>query len=382
MQIATAIVDLAGVMTGSRPRTSAASTAREGATPEPGAFEIRQQSYGGLVPRNVSKADKTVRCISLLIALARAKRGIQLRPFFERRGWCWRSAYRDLETLRRVGVPIEQKERGWFRVTDGWVPTAAIDIRTEELTALLAARRLVPVLSELEGLWIKLSGSRQLPLELDGWLDTRSPSIDYRRHQITLEIVQRAIRERRAVRLDYRDAAGAESHRVIEPGFMWWEPSVEALYVVAWCRTRIAIRTFAIHRIVAVEVTDERFAPRREALEEMSKAFRLWARPHVEHVSLRFTPRVAREVRERRWHASEAIAEIADGGVRIEMDVAAPEELERLLLGYGPDVVVEAPRRLATRIRELHAACVGGGRKDMQRAAAKPPTSRRRVDTL
>lgn len=323
-----------------------------------------------------------VRCIALLIALARAKRGVQLRPFFERRGWCWRSAYRDLETLRRAGVPIEQAERGWFRVEEGWVPAAAIDVKRDELAALLAARRMAPGLPELEALWCRLSGPKQLSLELEGWLDTRSAAIDFARHRAVLETLQRAIRERRVLRLEYRDAIGQESRRFVEPAFVRWEPSVEAFYLVAWCRTRAAIRTFAVHRMVAVEMVAEVFEARRQALDEMSKAFRLWARPDTEHVSLWFTPRVAREVRERRWHASESISETGDGGVRLEMDIAAPQELERLLLGYGPDVVVEAPSSLATRIRELHAACLGADRMGMRRTAVRGSPSRRRIDTL
>lgn len=334
------------------------------------------------MPRNVSKADKTVRCIALMIALARAKRGIQLRPFFERRGWCWRSAYRDLETLRHAGVPIETQERGWFRVAERWIPTGAIDVKRAELAALLAARRLVPALRELETLWSKLSGPNQLALELDGWLDTRAPSIDYDRHRLMLDVVKHAIRERLVVQLHYRKGTGEESHRLVEPAFVRWEPSVEAFYVVAWCRMRCAVRTFAIHRIIAAESTEETFAIRRDAFDEMTKAYRLWGRASVEHVALRFSPRVAHEVRERRWHASATICNTADGGARLEMDIAAPEELERLLLGYGPDVAVEAPASLATRIRELHAACAGGDRLDMRRAPARLAPTRRRVDTL
>jgi predicted DNA-binding transcriptional regulator YafY len=334
------------------------------------------------VPRNVSKADKTARCIALLIGLARAKRGIQLRPFFERRGWGWRSAYRDLKTLRHAGVPVEKHEHGWFRVAEGWIPAGAIDVKRDELAALLAARRLAPALRELEALWCKLSGPNQLALELDPWLDTRTPSIDYGPHRLALEIVQRAIRERRLVQLHYRNATGDETRRLIEPAFVRWEPSMEAFYIVAWCRTRSAIRTFAVHRIVTVEPTADVFATRHDAIDEMRNAFRLWSRPGLEHVSMWFSPRVAREVRERRWHASETVRETADGGVRIEMDIAAPEELERLLLGYGPDVAVEAPASLARRIRDLHAACAGGDRLDMRRAPVGVAPRRRRVDTL
>lgn len=330
----------------------------------------------------MSKADKTARCIALLVALARAKRGIQLCPFFEGRGWCWRSAYRDLETLRRAGVPIESHERGWFRVAQGWIPAGAVDVKRDELAALFAARRLTPALRELEALWSKLSGPNQLALALDGWLDTRTPSIDYDRHRLTLDVVKRAISERRVVQLHYRKATGEESHRLVEPAFVRWEPSLEAFYVVAWCRTRQAIRTFAIHRIVTAEPTLEGFALRRDAFDEMSKAFRLWGRSNVEHVALRFSPRVANEVRERRWHASATICDTDDGGARLELDIAAPEELERLLLGYGPDVAVEAPASLATRIRELHAACAGVDRLELRRAPARMSPPRRRVDTL
>jgi predicted DNA-binding transcriptional regulator YafY len=136
-----------------------------------------------------------------------------------------------------------------------------------------------------------------------------------------------------------------------------------------------------VHRIVAVESTDEPFATRGDPIDHMSKAFRLWGRPKVEHVALVFSARVAHEIRERRWHPSELICETPDGGVRLEMDIAAPEELERLILGYGPDVVVEAPTSLATRVREVHSACATGDRFDMHRAAVHVLRPRRQVDT-
>jgi predicted DNA-binding transcriptional regulator YafY len=71
----------------------------------------------------------------------------------------------------------------------------------------------------------------------------------------------------------------------------------------------------------------------------------------VSAVSIRL---VADEIRERRWHASQRLIEDADGGVVLEMTVAAPADLERWLLGYGPDVEVLAPAALAARIRSRH----------------------------
>ena len=300
--------------------------------------------------------------------MARAKRGVNLRQFAERRGWNWRAVYRDVESLRAAGVPVEHQEHGWFGVAEHWIPSGTVDVTCEELLALFVARHFAPGLKgtrigrALDGLWSKLSTpGRQASLHFgdETWLNARVPaSIDYGPHQRVLDCARDAILQRRALHIHYRTPDGAQSDRVIEPAFVRWDPAAEALYVVAWCRRREAFRTFAVHRIMSAGITAEEVAPRREVVAEMSKAFRLWAGPKVEHVSLRFSPRVAGEVHERRWHATERWTELADGGVVLEMDIAAPEELERWLLGYGADVQVEEPADLAKRIQQRHAdAC-------------------------
>jgi len=332
------------------------------------------------VRHNLPRADKTVRCIALLIALVRAKRGVQLRPFFARRGWGWRGAYRDVATLARAGVPIERPERGWYRVAEHWIPAAAVGVHRDELAALFVARRFAPVLDPLEALWSKLAGASQLQLQLDALLDVRPPSLDYRPHRLTVTTARRAIRERRVLQLRYRSATGDETDRLVEPATLRWEPSTETLYLVAWCRARMAERTFAVHRILDARATNEEYTMRPDAMASSSNAFRIWLRPGVEHVSLRFSQRVANEVRERQWHPSQVITSMVDGGVRIEMDVAAPQELERLVLGYGPDVTVEAPASLADRARELHAAAIGG-RLGTRRVPIRVPSPRKRVVT-
>jgi predicted DNA-binding transcriptional regulator YafY len=103
----------------------------------------------------------------------------------------------------------------------------------------------------------------------------------------------------------------------------------------------------------------------------------------VEHVAIRFSPLVADEIRERRWHATEHLSETADGSLVLEMTVAAPEELERWLLGYGPDAEVLAPAALADRIwqRHVEAAAVRKGtlraaHAGVSRAAGAKPARR------
>ena len=148
---------------------------------------------------------------------------------------------------------------------------------------------------------------------------------------------------------------------MIEPGFLHWDGGLEAMYVPSWCRLRDAIRVFAVHRVLSIEsLPDEpsRAVPAKRSIE---RAFRVWYRERVEHVEVLFTGRVAGEIRERRWHASQRTIDAADGGICLHLDVSAPEELERWLLGFGPDARVIEPLRLAEQIRRLHAQAAGTG---------------------
>jgi predicted DNA-binding transcriptional regulator YafY len=300
--------------------------------------------------------------------MVQSKRGVMLRPFAERRGWSWRASYRDVETLRGAGVPIEH-EHNRYRVTESWIPPGAVDVRRDELLALFLARRLAPGLKDtsfgraLDGLWSKLATpTRQtsLPLGDETSLDVPALApIELGPHRAVIDAAREAIGACRALRVCYRRTDGTETQRVIEPSFLHWSPATEALYLRAFCRERQAFRLFAVHRITSLDLLDDPFVRRPDPEWEPARAFRLWHGATVEHVTVRFSPHVAGEIRERRWHASQHLTEAADGGVVLELDVAAPEELERWLLGYGPHAEVQAPAALAERIRSLHAEAAG-----------------------
>lgn len=320
-----------------------------------------------------------VRCIGLMIAMARAKRGIQLRPFYDQRGWSWRGAYRDIGTLRDAGIPVLKRERGWFSLDEAWIPPAALDLAADELEALAVARQVAPALEStpfghaLARLWSKLSSpTRQATLPFrprDSWLVTRElGSIDYAAHRPVFEALRDAIGGRHAVTIGYRKPDGSESVRTIEPQLVHWEPTTEAFYVIAWCRLRGAVRTFAIHRIVAAQVLREPAVARAGVVVEIRNAFRLWARPTAQRVAIRFTATVAGEIRERRWHPSQRVIDLPDGEVVLELEVGAPEELERFVLGFGPDAEVLEPPSLAARVRERHLAAVSDARMGALRA--------------
>src|SRR5215510_7518416 len=175
--------------------------------------------------------------------MARAKRGVNIRQFAERRGCNVRAVYRDIETLREAGVPVEHPEHGWFSVPENWLPSGTVDVRPEELTALWIARQLAPGLKNtaigraLDNLGSKLSTpghQPQLPLGNETWFHTgASAAIDYGPHQIVLETVRESVQTRRALRIHYCKPGGEPSERTIEPAFVHWDAEEQALYVYA-----------------------------------------------------------------------------------------------------------------------------------------------------
>jgi predicted DNA-binding transcriptional regulator YafY len=188
-------------------------------------------------------------------------------------------------------------------------------------------------------------------------------AIDLAPHRVTVDTVHEAIRARRAVCIRYRKVRGdereRETERVIEPSFFFWHPQSDTLYVRAFCRLRSDFRTFAIHRILSVELLDESFARRPDPAWEGGRGFRLWHGSTSERVSIWFSPEVAGEIYELRLHSSQQLTDEPDGGVVLELDVSAPEEMERWLLGFGPDAQVLSPASLAERIRRRHAEAAG-----------------------
>ena len=133
------------------------------------------------------------------------------------------------------------------------------------------------------------------------------------------------------------------------------------MYLPAWCRLRNAVRVFAVHRIRAVEVLPDEVARMEPTRRSIERAFRVWYRDKVEHVVVHFTGRAAGEIRERIWHTSQRLDETITGEVTLHLDVSAPEELERWLLGYGPEALVLEPARLAEQIHQLHVRAAGNG---------------------
>jgi predicted DNA-binding transcriptional regulator YafY len=68
-------------------------------------------------------------------------------------------------------------------------------------------------------------------------------------------------------------------------------------------------------------------------------------------VIIRFAPRAADYIREKKWHASQSLRELKDGGVELKMDLSSLAEVERWVLSWAGEAKVLKPAELAESVR-------------------------------
>jgi predicted DNA-binding transcriptional regulator YafY len=124
------------------------------------------------------------------------------------------------------------------------------------------------------------------------------------------------------------------------------------LYLVAFVPEYRHLRTFALDRVIALSVTEERFEPL--VLEDDAFAHSLGVHQGTapEAIEIQFDPRIARYVKGRVWHPTQTIRDQPDGGIIVELRVSNDWALKSWILGFGPLARVMAPPELATGILE------------------------------
>ncbi len=328
----------------------------------------------------MARNDRSVRLELLKQALLQTRRGVALKALAEKHGWKWRNLYRDIDVLEAAGFPI-RSENGLYRMEPTTPPVAGAPSTDERLALYLAREQAAgwkhtSLGKALDKLWHRIAtdGGGQtalLPIDSAPWLSTREwRAIDYGRHAKIVETLERATRDRIAVQARYLAASTRQTtSRVIEPGQLHWDPALETLYLVGYCRLRADVRVFAVHRFLAVSPTNQTFPPRAETKSKaaLNKAFRVWRSECVRPIRIWFAPDVAEEIRERRWLAGQKI-EPAPTGLILSGEVAGLAEVERWLLAYGPAArVLDPPDLRASVAAKLRAGAEGYGENRLSR---------------
>lgn len=211
------------------------------------------------------------RLLELVQTLRRHRHPVTAAHLAETLGVSVRTLYRDIDTLRAEGAPIEGEAGLGYVLRPGFllpplmfsedeIESLALGLRwvidrTDGAMALAARDALAKIAAVLpQDMRAVAAGSGLIlpPVAQPSMAEARLPDL------------RRAIRSERRVRIRYADGNGAESARVIWPFALAFFEQVRV--VVAWCELRQGYRHFRADRIAALEVFEDRYPHRRHAL--------------------------------------------------------------------------------------------------------------------
>lgn len=182
-----------------------------------------------------------------------------------------RSIYRDIETLRSLGAPIDGQAGMGYRLREGFfLPQFAFS--QDELDVLVLGlgwvrERADPALARCsESALAKIRSAKSSGAAAEGEPPAllAAASMSRLTDPALAAALRDAIRRQRKVAIGYEDSRGATSERIIWPIAIVYFDDVRVL--AAWCERRSDYRHFRIDRVRVNAVLEERYPGRRQAL--------------------------------------------------------------------------------------------------------------------
>ncbi len=276
-----------------------------------------------------------------------------------------KTIHRNLEFMRyQLDLPIEyDPQRYGFHYTEKVEAFPTLQITEGEFIALVIAERALEqyrgtnLEKPLLGAIRKMEQALPDTISLDLADIQRTISFRTRAEPIlNLEIfdaLAKATAARHQLQLSYRKPGQTATElRLVDPYHLaningeW--------FLFAYDHLRKDIRTFVPARIQRVKPSGKTFTrPQSFSLEKrLHDSFGVQSGHEVWDVVIRFAPRVADFIREKRWHASQQLRELSNGGIELRMRLSSLSEVERWVLSWGGNAVVAQPPELARAVKE------------------------------
>jgi proteasome accessory factor B len=280
-----------------------------------------------------------------------------------------KTIHRDIEFMRdRLNLPIEyDASRNGYFYTGEVSAFPTMQITEGEIFALVVAEKALqqyrgtsfekPLLSAIRKMEQALPDTISLNLaDIEQTISFRTraePILDLK----IFDALAKAVAQRQQLELHYRKPGQPKTElRLVDPYHLaningeW--------FLFAYDHARKDIRTFVPARIQSVKPTGKTFArPQKFSLEKrLRDSFGVHSGEGEYEVVLRFNPRAADYIREKRWHESQQQRELKGGGVELKLKLSSLAEIERWVLSWGGDARVLKPRDLAEAVKKSAAA--------------------------
>jgi proteasome accessory factor B len=278
---------------------------------------------------------------------------------------------RDIDYMRyQLNMPIEfDYARGGYYFTKPITELPLFQLTESELVSIFVAQKALEAYQgtafeqPLRSAFQKLQAATKSAGVSISWEDFDS-GISFRLFDAYLpdatifSEIAKAIGNEQVVEFGYKKLdAKAFEKRMIEP---WHLACVSGQwYLLGYDPSRGARRIFVLGRMQNVSATGRAFANPKPGDEDIQRlfenSFQIWLSENVklEQIVLRFSGRAAQLVRERNWHASQRLQELANGDLEVSLTLNSLEEIVPWILSWGRLCEVVRPARLRKKVSSL-----------------------------
>jgi len=274
-----------------------------------------------------------------------------------------KTIHRDIEFMRdRLNLPIEFDyfHKGFYYTAEvSAFPT--MQITEGEIFALVVAEKALqqyrgtsfekPLLSAIRKMEQALPDTISLNLaDIEQTISFRTRAEPILNLQI-FDALAKAVAQRQQLVLQYRKPGQPVEPRLVDAYHLaningeW--------FLFAYDHARKDLRTFVPARIQSAKPTGKIFQRTEKfSLEKrLRDSFGVHAGEGKFNVVLRFTPRAADYIREKKWHPSQTLRELSDGGAVLKMTLSSLAEVQRWVLSWAGEATVLQPPELAESVR-------------------------------
>lgn len=307
---------------------------------------------------------------TLLRTIIRCDGTSDLQSLAKETGVSVKTVRRDIEQLRSLGIPIEDRN-GQHNAKNYYLDATAIPLRFkyDEATALLwcceslrsldgtswgasiqeAVEKIRTAIGPRDRRYVEHMESRMHRTQTVG---------DYRDRSDVVDALTLGIEDCRATFVTYHSASSTEPVTYdIHPYALAEHRGT--LYVVGFSCHHNEVRIWKVDRMLAAEATQVPFARSRDfdAKQHFEGAFAVVTGVEATTVRVRFTGTAARYVQEKRMHASQQTELLASGVAEVTFQLTSTFEIKSWILSFGSSAQVLEPESLRQEvIQELQAA--------------------------
>lgn len=310
-----------------------------------------------------------------LITLLQTRTGWDAKSLAAELGVSTRTLFRDLNTLEESGIPCRSEDGGDYKIQQGFF-LPPISLSASEVLGLMQLTRFIghhrerPFHAHALSAIYKMITNVPEPLRatcgqmLSNISIEPDPKLDIDAEQTTFIQLQQAIDMGRACRVTYAAVNGeGENTFEIEPYLL--HHVNRAWYVLGKTDLHREVRMLKLVRIKELILLTRPFSKPSsyKISDKLGKAWRLLPEGKVHKIELKFTPKVATNVSEVRWHESQQVDWNKDGSCTMRFEVDGLNEIAWWVCGYADQVEVIKPKKLreiVARMQQSAAALYSG----------------------